>query len=150
MESICPNCEKELCFFEVQAQECHSCKWSSKANAAKEFMEEWNTLRVENEALPQVKISTHPIAAEILAERKRQDEKWGEQNHSPVEWLAILGEEVGEATQNIVNAHFSKQHYQSIHYRIQQLKDCRIELIQVAAVVISMIESLDRNELQEE
>jgi len=26
----------------------------------------------------------------VLFERKRQDEKWGEQNHHPYVWLAIL------------------------------------------------------------
>ena len=33
----------------------------------------------------------------ILRERFNQDEKWGEQNHDIYKWLAILGEEVGEA-----------------------------------------------------
>ena len=32
----------------------------------------------------------------IHDERKRQEEKWGEQRYSPVEWLMILAEEVGE------------------------------------------------------
>lgn len=33
---------------------------------------------------------------EVVAERKRQDSGWGEQNHELPIWLAILMEEVGE------------------------------------------------------
>ena len=33
---------------------------------------------------------------DVVAERDRQDAKWGEQNHNPPVWLAILTEEVGE------------------------------------------------------
>lgn len=40
------------------------------------------------------------ILQAIAAERQKQDEKWGKQNHSPIEWLAILGEEVGEANKH--------------------------------------------------
>ena len=32
----------------------------------------------------------------IRQERTNQDLKWGEQNHPPLKWLAILIEEVGE------------------------------------------------------
>lgn len=32
----------------------------------------------------------------VINERKRQDKKWGEQNHSPLLWLSIIGEEFGE------------------------------------------------------
>ena len=42
------------------------------------------------------KQSLSPIV-EILRETDRQYSKWGEQNHSPEKWLAILGEEFGEA-----------------------------------------------------
>ncbi|WP_375270004.1 hypothetical protein [Enterococcus sp. DIV0212c] len=32
----------------------------------------------------------------MINERKRQDKKWGEQNHSLLLWLSIIGEEFGE------------------------------------------------------
>jgi hypothetical protein len=35
----------------------------------------------------------------VMAERVRQEEKWGAQHHAPEMWLAILMEEVGEAAQ---------------------------------------------------
>lgn len=39
----------------------------------------------------------------VKAERARQLAKWGPQTHTPLEWLAILGEEYGEACQGVVN-----------------------------------------------
>ena len=32
----------------------------------------------------------------VNQERARQDKKWGEQNHEPMKWACILGEEFGE------------------------------------------------------
>ncbi|MBS2100688.1 MazG-like family protein [Carboxylicivirga linearis] len=80
------------------------------------------------------------IFNEIVEERKRQDEKWGEQNHKPVEWCAILGEEVGEVNKAALEAHF-KMYYKDN----EKLANYREELIQVAAVAVAMIESLERN-----
>lgn len=66
---------------------------------------------------------------EVSEEREQQDAKWDEQNHTPEHWMIILGEEFGEACESI-------------------LEECdeayREELIQVAAVAIAAIESLDR------
>lgn len=76
----------------------------------------------------------------VAEERKRQDKKWGEQNHHPMEWLAILGEEVGEANKAALEAHFDG------YERTGNLSDYREELIQVAAVAVAMVECLDREE----
>ena len=85
------------------------------------------------------------IIEEVRQERFKQDEKWGEQNHYPVGWNAILGEEIGEVAKEVVEFTFyDKNSKQSEH---QTLKNMRVELIQSAAVVIAMIESLDRNQL---
>ena len=78
------------------------------------------------------------VYKEILDERVRQDEKWGTQNHHPIEWLSILGEEVGEANKAALEAYF-KGYYSSGDY-----EDYRKEMIQVAAVAVAMIESYDR------
>jgi hypothetical protein len=37
------------------------------------------------------------IVDEVYQERHRQEMLWGPQKHDPFVWLAILGEEVGEA-----------------------------------------------------
>ena len=77
------------------------------------------------------------IFEEIEQERFEQDVKWGEQNHKPIEWCAILGEEVGEVNKEALEHHFE--------VKDSSLSRCREELIQVAAVAVAMIESLDRN-----
>ena len=70
------------------------------------------------------------VLEEVMEERKRQDELWGEQNHDDGIWLAILVEEVGEVA-NDIN---------------ERSKELREELIQVAAVAVSWVESIDRRE----
>lgn len=72
---------------------------------------------------------------EIQDERERQDLKWGEQNHSPADYLTILMEEVGEASKAALEAKFGGK----------DLKLYRDELVQVAAVAVAMIECYDRN-----
>ena len=78
------------------------------------------------------------VIDDILNERKNQDRQWGEQNHAPFTWLAILGEEVGEANKAALEAHFP------MYERYRDYRDYRAELIQVAAVAISAVECLDR------
>ena len=75
---------------------------------------------------------------EVAQERNRQHDKWGQQNHHPLEWLAILGEEVGEACKAACEANFAGYH------RTGDYSHYRAELVQVAAVAIAMIESYDR------
>jgi NTP pyrophosphatase (non-canonical NTP hydrolase) len=69
----------------------------------------------------------------IALERKRQDDKWGIQNHDPLVWFAIAGEEFGEVAKALVQR--------------ESVQMLRAELVQLAAVVVAFIESLDRNEL---
>lgn len=83
------------------------------------------------------------ILEEIADERDSQDEKWGEQNHDPFKWLCILGEEVGEVNKAICDA-FQWNEKDTEQFNILKLRDYRAELIQVAAVAVSMIECLDR------
>lgn len=94
---------------------------------------------------------------EIKSEIYRQNKKWGEQNHSVIEWQAILMEEVGEAAKEAVDYHFRnpvKYHSQQLgefygepssEKQLQRLIDYRKELIQIAAVAVQMVECLDRN-----
>lgn len=79
------------------------------------------------------------VLREVAAERHRQNQKWGEQNHNPIEWIGILTEEVGEAAKEAVDAHFGYS-----PEPIACLERYRMELIQVAAVAVQAIECLDR------
>lgn len=64
----------------------------------------------------------------IAKEREAQDKKWGAENHAPVFWLCILGEELGEVCKDVID-----------------FVDYEHELVQVAAVCQAMYESGIRN-----
>ncbi len=82
-----------------------------------------------------------PVLFEVLSERKRQDRRWGEQNHRPADYYAILAEEVGEAAKEVVEATFPR----APSSEEDHLAKLRVELIQSAAVAVAMVECLDRN-----
>ena len=80
------------------------------------------------------------VYVEVMNEQISQVEKFGEQNHPPFTYLSILTEEVGEAAQAANDAY----DFKTDQFTIRKLNKYRQELIQVAAVAISMIETLDR------
>lgn len=95
------------------------------------------------------------VLEEVLIERIKQHSKWNEQNHQPIEWIAILTEEVGEAAKEAVDYHFKnpKGELNECNANFSNLQKVRLanyrtELVQIAAVTVQMIESLDRNEGQ--
>lgn len=87
--------------------------------------------------------NTETVIKAVCEERERQDRKWGKQDHVPVEWIAILTEEIGEASKEALEHHWP-MHYAKDPERLRRL---RKELIQVAAVAVAAAECLDRNEL---
>ena len=84
-----------------------------------------------------IPIESYPVVREILAERRRQNEKWGEQNHSLLGWIGILTEEVGEAAKEAVDSELGTTGEEGV----QRL---RTEMVQVAAVALQVIEGIDR------
>jgi len=77
------------------------------------------------------------VLSEVNKEHEKQISKWGVQNHTPIEWLSILGEEVGEVNKAVQEAYFK--------HGTGTYEDYRKELIQVAAVACSMVTSFDRS-----
>lgn len=75
---------------------------------------------------------------DVLRERVRQDNKWGEQNHHPFIWTSILLEEFGEFSQEVHEGHFAG-------WTEEKFEAMRTEAVQTAAVALSMVESIDRN-----
>lgn len=73
---------------------------------------------------------------DVLDERDRQDSKFGQQNHLDLTWLAILSEEVGEASQEILTNQFGS--VGNGH------GDLREEVVHVAAVALAWVEAIDR------
>lgn len=75
----------------------------------------------------------------IIAERQRQDEKWGEQNHVEPLWATILGEEFGEVCRASLAIEAVGLNDSAL------VEHLRSELIQVAAVAVAWVECLERN-----
>ena len=72
------------------------------------------------------------VLALVSAERDKQDAKWGEQNHEPLTWAAILGEEFGEVSKAVLE---------------KDMPGYVMELIQVAAVAVSALECAARGKV---
>lgn len=83
------------------------------------------------------------VLGEIAIERERQDIKWGEQNNPLGIWRFVLGEELGEADKDILEAWAARQKDKR-ELAEQLLQAGRYELIQAAAVIIATIEYMDR------
>lgn len=81
------------------------------------------------------------IIADIVAERTKQDEKWGIQDHNFTTWLVILMEEVGEFSKAYLEFLFAKT---TLADKQKQIVNVREELIQVCAVAVAMVECFDR------
>jgi len=92
---------------------------------------------VPSEALLAAEQALH----EIIAERGRQDAKWGQQNHTHEWWLAILMEEVGELSQAILETHFDANPDGSPHGGLVNVKK---EAVQCAAVAMALVECMNR------
>lgn len=89
----------------------------------------------------QIAPSHRCVLEEIGQERVRQDAKWGVQDHQPMVWLSILGEEYGELAEAINETVFDNgpvERQKGGHANIRR------EAIQVAAVAAALVENLDR------
>jgi len=78
-------------------------------------------------------MNTRDVLQKVADERIRQDTRWGVQNHGPFAWLAILVEEVGEA---------AKAALEGSSFKYQD------ELVEVAAVAVAAIESVNRGNVE--
>lgn len=76
------------------------------------------------------------IISDILKERDRQDEKWGEQNHPAFVWLSIIGEEYGEMCKAVNEFGFYADH--------QKEQEIYQEAIHTMASCMAMLECMER------
>lgn len=74
------------------------------------------------------------VLQEVLAERVRQDTRFGEQNHEANNWCVILAEEFGEVAKEACDVTFSGK----------STEDLEAELVQVAAVCVAWLECIRR------
>lgn len=106
------------------------------------FMSELpNSYKACLEQAPASRTPADQALVEVLAERKRQNEKWGVQNHPMPVWLAILSEEVGEMAQEILNVQYPPPSPLS---RLVDQDNLHKEAVQVAAVALQIVEFLNR------
>ena len=75
---------------------------------------------------------------DVLEERKRQDKKFGQQDHDPFVYLNVLMEEVGETSQAALQTVFGGDE--------GGLDHLRKEAVEVAAVALAIVECLDRGQ----
>lgn len=83
------------------------------------------------------KLTNHVLAL-VRAEREAQDEKWGTQRHGMTVWGAVLAEEVGEASAEVLKLRATP--LDSHQDRVAALFALREELTQVAAVSVAWLE----------
>lgn len=82
------------------------------------------------------------ILDDVAAERKRQNEKFGDQSHRSLGlWNVILGEEYGEAQREMCDLSFEDEPRQ----RLLLGQRLREELIQTMAVCAAIIEAGDEH-----
>lgn len=77
------------------------------------------------------------IISDVISERERQDEKWGEQNHNAFVWSSIIGEEYGEMCKAINEFGFNPTP--------ETEQEIYKEAIQTMASCMAMLECLERN-----
>lgn len=82
------------------------------------------------------------IMHKVLAERNRQDAKWGEQNHAAPVWGMIIGEEYGEMCQAINEFGFSPTP--------ETEEQICTEAIHTMASCMAMLECMERNKYKRE
>lgn len=102
------------------------------------------------------------VLAEVAAERKRQDAKWGEQNHPLIDpvlwgrWPTRVAEEyeipTASRAQFLCEEAARKGEVTWAHILVEEVAEfvggspqsMRAELIQVAAVAVAAVEAIDR------
>lgn len=92
----------------------------------------------------------------VIAERRRQDDKFGKQDHDLSWWMVILGEEFGETCEAICEYRWGDVARPSDHdsahapTRLARVNHTMAETSQVAAVGVAMIQAILRNEWRDE
>lgn len=107
-----------------------------------------------------IPLTTSLVMSEIAAERTRQDQKWGEQNHpngtGPQHVWVFTGpaEHVATATRDEANHQAQQGKLTWLDIQLEELAEAfaednpaklRAELVQVAAVAVAWIEAIDRS-----
>ena len=85
----------------------------------------------------------------LLNERRRQDAKFGKQDHDPAWWMVIMGEEYGETCQAVCEYRWAEAN-REVADRMKRIDHAVEEASQVGAVAVAMIQAIMRNEWKDE
>lgn len=77
----------------------------------------------------------------VERERQRQEDKWGPQRHGMPVWVTVLTEEVGEASQALLQ--LRSMPLEEPGERRAQLVSLQREVVQVAAVAVAWLEHIN-------
>lgn len=140
-DCICSSCKKAFVADSSSAMVCNACLPG--------------TIELACEKEGELQRWMRPVTHDIWHERRRQERKWGAQNHDFGYYQGILMEELGEANKEWIEsvaqdrkAATETNPGMAVLARdraAQQRRNMRTELIQTAAVLHAMIECGDRN-----
>lgn len=88
---------------------------------------------------------TDPLQC-VLAERNRQDAKWGVQDHADGRWFAIVGEEFGEVARALLESSDDGRAGERPFVQNADREDVRHELVQLVASGLAWLECMARRE----
>lgn len=103
-------------------------------------------------------ITTDRVLQEVLAERVRQDEKWGEQNH-PDGTGSLKQRLAADDAKAACDQVFAEGRGDWAHILFEEVREAlaesnpaalRTELLQVAAVAVNWVEAIDRRATSKE
>lgn len=79
---------------------------------------------------------------DVFDEKFRLTENTGKQTYSPVEWIAMVNEKLGECSKKALEFHFGVRGTKEIIDK--NLNEYRKSMVTVAAIAMQAIECLDR------
>jgi len=87
-------------------------------------------------------MTIHDILNEVQDERSRQVETWGKVYHTPIEYVALLAEELGEVSRYAHELHWNGKYYDVDEK--EHREKLEKEAVQVAALCVALIGSLQQ------
>jgi len=87
-----------------------------------------------------IELELTDAVVDVLKERVRQDEIWGPPDKELRDFLTILMKQMGHLAKEVLNSRFQSPYTEAHHTKL------RTEAVQVAAVALALVESLDIND----
>jgi hypothetical protein len=102
--------------------------------------QEWTRADLSANTEEERRLRQNRAMSDVLAERDAQEERWGEQNHHPAYWLAIMGKQVGQFGSAVLQREWWVDTQAALGIM-------RREAVQMTAVGLAIIEAIDRGNM---